>query len=338
MNIVAPRSLRALPLSRAAALVLLILPIASGCRDDQPETIPVLMYHHLAPDPGADVWTVATDEFRRQVADLKAAGYRTILPGDVAKRRAWKFWQPRKPVILTFDDGLLSTRTEAEPILRAAGFRAICYLITGTIADEPAGRQKYRNDDCLVWRDVRTMLDRGTVAFGIHSHSHAPDPARLALEVAECRAIFKRKTGTKTRDFCYPYGVAPDGLRDAVVAAGYRTAVVCGDQMFTNAPAADLFRIPRISVFGGVHAFAVSPSPAPAEDSFCAVVRNDGSPLPARGVLRDPKTGRTWSLPPTSRLDGHAQTWCWTNLSPGVAAAATQIEIWEQNGLFRYSP
>ena len=296
------------------------------------------MYHHLAPDPGADVWTVSTEEFRRQVADLKAAGYRTILPGDVAKRRPWKFWQPRKPVVITFDDGLLSTLTEAEPILRDAGFRAICYLITGNVADAPEERIPYRQDDSLVWGEIRDMLRRGTVAFGIHSHSHSPDTARQALEVRECREIFKRKTGTKTWDFCYPYGNAPDPLRQAVVDAGYRTAVVCGDQMFTNAPAADLFRIPRISVFGGIHRFAVSPISAPAAGTVCAAVRNDGGPLPARGVLRDPETGYSWSLPPVARLDGHAQTWCWTNLPAGQAAAGLQVEIWEQNGLFRYYP
>ena len=322
----------------AAAALAGALAGAAGCGRAAPETVPGLMYHHLAPDPGGDVWTVGTDEFRRQVADLQAAGYRTILPGDLARRRPWKFWQPRKPVVITFDDGLRSTLTDAEPILHAAGFRAICYLITGNVADAPETRVKYRQDDSLIWPEVRDMLARGTFAFGIHSFSHTSDPARQALEVVECRAIFKRQTGQKTRAYCYPYGVAPGLLRDAVAAAGYRTAMICGDQTFTNAPGADFLRIPRVSVFGGTHRFSATPAGAPGPGAFCADVRNDGVGLAARGVLRDLGTGRRWSRPPVARLDGHAQTWCWTNLPAGPAAAGLQVEIWEQNSLFRYYP
>lgn len=296
--------------------------------------IPVLMYHGLAPDPGSDVWTVGTEEFRRQVADLKAAGYRTIVPADLEKRRRWKLWFVRKPVLITFDDGLRSVLTEAEPILREAGYRAVSYLILSAIADSPAERRQYRQDDCLVWPEVRDMLARGTVVFGIHSFSHTSDPARQAQEVAECRAIFRRQTGQKTRAYCYPYGGAPDLLRDAVAAAGYRTAMICDDRVFTNAPDADFLRIPRVSVYGGRHAFRIDPAPGP-DDGCCAEVRNDGVRLPVLGRLRDAQTGRTWDLPREPRLDARPRLWCWTNLPAG---AGRQIEIWEPNGLFRYAP
>ena len=59
---------------RIAAGLLAGLALAGpGACARTPRPIPVLMYHGLAADPGHDVWTVATDEFRRQVADLKAA-------------------------------------------------------------------------------------------------------------------------------------------------------------------------------------------------------------------------------------------------------------------------
>lgn len=328
-----------IPLHRISLGLLLLLFISGiGCRLRPPEAIPVLMYHGIAAEPGDDVWTVSTEEFRRQIADLKAAGYRTLLPNDLAGAYRWKFWLPRKPILITFDDGLLSVKTEAEPILRDAGFQAISYVITGSIADTPAERLKYRSYDCLTWAEVKEMLARGTIAFGIHSHSHAPNPGRLAQEAGECRHLFKRKAGGKTRDFCYPYGSAPDLLRQAVTNGGYRTAMICEDQMFTNAPGADLFRIPRVSVYGGTHQFAVSAGTLAEDGIFCAEVRNDGVPLPVRGVLRDTRSGRTWPLRPTERLGPAPQRWCWTNLPPGLAAASLQIEIQEQNGLFGYFP
>ncbi len=321
-----------------ALLVGVALAGLGACSRGAPRPVPVLMYHHLAPDPGADVWTVATEEFRRQIADLQAAGYRTILPADLAKRRAWKFWQPRKPVVITFDDGLLSTRTEAEPILRAAGFRAICYLITGSVADAPDGRMKYGTYDCLSWEEVRAMQNRGTFVFGIHSHSHAGRPARLALEAAECRRLFKSKTRRTPRDYCYPYGVAPDFLVQAVSNAGYRTAMVCADQLFFPTPSADYFRIPRVSVYGGRHEFAVAPGAQPDSGTFCAEVLNRGVPLPVRGVLRHGETERAILRPPPAPLGPQPQNWCWPLRSPPGDPSSLAVEIWEQNDLFRYVP
>ena len=296
------------------------------------------MYHDIADNPGNDVWSVSTEEFRRQIADLKAAGYRTILPKDISRFYRWKFWLPRKPVLITFDDGLLSVKTKAEPILREAGFQAISYLITGFIADTPAERMNYRSYECLTWEEVQAMVSNGTIAFGIHSHSHAPNPARLALEVGECRHIFKRKTGVRTRDFCYPFGSAPDILRQAVTNGGYWTAMICEDQRFTNSPDADLFRIPRISVYGGAHQFLLSEGSLAENNEYSVFVHNEGVSLPVRGLLRDKTTDRTWPLQPTERLDPTPQRWCWPHLPPDLNPQSLQVEIWEQNGLFRYFP
>lgn len=322
---------------RPAARALLAgaaLAALAACSRPAAEPIPVLMYHHLAPDPGRDVWTVAADEFRRQIADLKAAGYQTVLPGDLREATAL----PPKPIVLTFDDGLLSVLAEAEPVLREAGFRAICYLITGSVADVPADRMQYGTYACLTWEEVRAMQARGTIAFGIHSHSHAGQPDRIAQEAAECRRIFRDKTGVETRDFCYPYGAAPDHLVRAVAQAGYRTAMICEDRLFVPTPGADWLRIPRVSVYGGRHGFAATPPVRAEPGTVAAEVRNAGVPLPVRGILRDAATGRAWPLQPSGRLGPEPQSWRWIGLPPDLDPANLRVEIWEQNGLFRYFP
>ena len=310
------------------------LALLGACSRPPPEPVPVLMYHHLAADPGADVWTVSVAEFRRQIAALKAAGYQTVLPGELRAGGA----RPPKPIVLTFDDGLLSTLTEAEPILRGAGFRAIGYLITGTVAAVPADRMKYGTYDCLTWEEVRAMQARGTFAFGIHSHSHAQQPARLARESTECRRIFLNQTGVEARDFCYPYGRAPEILVAAVSNAGYRTAMVCEDRLFVLLPGADWLRIPRVSIYGGRHGFSATAPVRADAGGVEADVRNAGVPLPVRGILRDGATGRAWPLQPSGRLGPKPQTWRWTDLPSELDPAALQVEIWEHNGLFRYFP
>jgi peptidoglycan/xylan/chitin deacetylase (PgdA/CDA1 family) len=323
-----------------ARLVFLLLLLAAfaGCRPAPVEPIPILMYHHIAPDPGRDVWTLSSAEFQRQITGLRDAGYQTILPGDLARPPRWPRRLPRKPIVITFDDGLHSTLVEAEPVLREAGFQAIVYLITGLVADTPAERRRYRQYDGLTWEEVRAMQTRGTLAFGIHSHSHTGDAARQALEVAECRRIFRDKTGTETRHYCYPYGAAPDLLVQAVRDAGYLTAMVCEDRLFSPGPDADLFRIPRVSVYGGRHDFAVAPRPRATDGSFIAYVQNLGLPLPVLGRLRHVPTGQIWPFTPGERLGYDPQRWQWSDVPSSFDDASLQVEIWEQNGLFRYHP
>lgn len=309
---------------------------AVGCRKvppPAPVAVPVLMYHHVAADPGADVWTVSPEEFRGQMAQLKAAGFTSILPADlVAAGRGKKL--PAKPVLITFDDGLHSVKEVAEPVLRALGFRAVVYLITGFIAETPATRMSYKDYACLTWPEVRELADGNTMVFGIHSHTHSQSPARVAQEVAAARALFQEKTGRAAGDFCYPYGVAPDFLAQAVSNAGYQTAMICEDRVFWAGTGADLFHIPRVSIYGGHHDFQVGAILAATNAVLCASVQNRGVPLPVAAGYRAGNAAGFWQYRPATRLGPQVQNWCWSNVPPGAGL----VEIWEQNLLFRYYP
>lgn len=296
------------------------------------------MYHHVSPNPGDDVWTVSRDEFRRQIAELKAAGFETVRPGDLRRGGRLVSRLPDKPLAITFDDGLLSALTEAEPVLKAAGFHATVYLITGFVGESPSSRLQYRNYDCLSWEEIRAMHSRGTISFGIHSHSHSGDPNRQALEVGECRNILRRNGGMDSSDYCYPYGSAPDLLVRSVSNAGYRTAMVCEDLLFFPSAESDLFRIPRVSVYGGSHNFSVLADPSVSNGSFSATAANHGVPLPVRAVLRHLPSGRSWPLQPSERLGPEPQRWIWAHLPEPMSSNDLSVEIWEQNGLFRYHP
>jgi peptidoglycan/xylan/chitin deacetylase (PgdA/CDA1 family) len=159
-------------------------------------------------------------------------------------------------VVLTFDDGVQNNHTVAEPILRECGMKAICYLILGHIEDTDAERTSYRGHPNLTWEEVREMQKAGTFVFGIHSISHTADPVAQAAEAQPARHVFRAKTGVRTRSYCYPYGGSSQPIYEAVKRKGrYTTAMVCGDSLFVYDARCDLYRIPRISVFGGTHAF-----------------------------------------------------------------------------------
>ena len=105
------------------------------------EGIPILMYHHiLTPKEKADSpfananTTVTTIEFNGQMQYLKDHGYTTISLLDLESYLDKSMNLPGKSIVITFDDGLISTREYAYPVLKKHGFvsRTIHYYRTNT--------------------------------------------------------------------------------------------------------------------------------------------------------------------------------------------------------------
>ena len=76
--------------------------------------LPILMYHRvdrLPPPPGARYLRnyVLPEQFDAQLAALRRWGYETISFDDWLAYRRRERTLPRRPIILTFDDGYRST-------------------------------------------------------------------------------------------------------------------------------------------------------------------------------------------------------------------------------------
>lgn len=305
--------------------------------------VPVLMYHGIADDPGDDMWTVSTAEFRSQMESLRDGGFTSILPRDIARARRGLYLFPRKPVVITFDDGFQSNMTLAEPILLDTGMKAICYLIIGHIADTPETRTTYRGYPNLVWTEVREMMKHGAFSFGIHSISHTSNSKRQAREVHPARHVFHQKTGAKTTSYCYPYGLDADPIYTQVTAKRYTTALVCKNTLFTYTRDADLFRIPRISIHGGRHRFMVR-SCERSEAGLQATIANDGIGLHVFPLLRNRKTGGLLSsdegtvrLGEGGRGSVRESTWTWKHVPGDWNLEDLEIILREPNGLFDFA-
>lgn len=267
-----------------------------------PRDLPVLMYHNVLPDAEAtDVYKVGVSEFERQMNELAAAGYSTVLPSDIYFASRGLRPLPRKPVVITFDDGYLGVAQNAEPVLARHGFRAICYAITARLGGEGDARNSFKSGPLLSTNEAAAMHARGTVVLGSHSQMHIPEPKRLAREIPDSRRELRKTTGAKTRDYSYPHGLfGYPAMYEALRKGKFRTAVVCENTMFHYGSDTNLLAIPRLSVFGGRHAVRlVSADPEKAE----VVLANDGDPLPLQVMVRDRKSGRAWGSEP-KRIGG----------------------------------
>lgn len=182
--------------------------------------IPILTYHYIRQLPGDDDplgqnLSVSPENFARQMAYLKSSGYESMTFDDL---RAGKI--PKKPVIITFDDGYEDAYENAFPALKDNGMRGVFYVITGFV-----GRDLY-----LTWSQINKMSEAGMV-FGSHTVNH-PDltsntitQEKIAQELSLSKKALEDRLDKTINDFCYPSGKATTATVDYVYEAGYKTAV-----------------------------------------------------------------------------------------------------------------
>ncbi len=213
-------------------------------------TLPVLMYHHISPQPG--LVTCSPGNFRSQMAWLAENGWQTLSTAAFAAA-VDNGVIPDKSVLLTFDDGYLDNRVHAQAILQEFGLRATIFVITAWLGNGPARplagqagapalpdhRQAMhaasagRYDDAFLrWSEVEAMRAGGIFDFHSHTHTHTrwdrriADPAArrsaLAADLAQSRAVLSERLGESSSHLCWPQGYFDASYQQIAAAAGFR--------------------------------------------------------------------------------------------------------------------
>jgi len=141
--------------------------------------VPILMYHHFADDDLGHPGMVASGEqFASHLRALRDAGFTTISFNDLAAFVYDGAPLPERPVIITIDDGYLSTYEVAFPILKQYDMNATVFIIGVT-----HGMVYYKDTGhVLRWprfndEQALTMAASGHIFIESHSydmHQHEP--------------------------------------------------------------------------------------------------------------------------------------------------------------------
>ena len=200
--------------------------------------VPVLMYHAVAAEPNdaTRALSVTPEAFAAQMAAIADRGLTPIGTAELAA--AWRSGRPlpRRPVLITFDDGYEGVHRHALPALAKHGFPATLFVSTGWL------RGPYDTggalDAMLDWDQVRELAAAG-VEIGGHSHTHPQldqlGEERLRFELIHCKEIVADQLGTVPGSFAYPYGYSDRRVRRAVRETGYAQALAVGNGLARRA-------------------------------------------------------------------------------------------------------
>jgi len=186
---------------------------------------------------------VPAPEFQEQMRALAGAGFHAV-----TQQQLWRHWQqgtplPVKPVVITFDNGYQSQYSNALPILRKLGWKAVENMQLTGLPPSQGG---------LSEAQIRGLIAAGW-ELDTQGISHADlitlTPSQLRYQVASSRQMIQRRYHVPVNWFCYPSGHYDAAVIEAVKQAGYlgSTTVVPG----WAGPASDPYRLPRLRVLGG---------------------------------------------------------------------------------------
>jgi peptidoglycan/xylan/chitin deacetylase (PgdA/CDA1 family) len=217
------------------------------------------MYHRIVEDKDLinSHWTcVGAKQFRNQLELLDRWGFTPITFEDYRLFQSGELSLPRKPVILTFDDGYLDTYTIAYPLLREFGVKAVVFVF----ADQKVKTNfwdrhlKLPEAPLMNRRQIVEMHEDG-FEIGSHSLIHA-DLTHLSEDqaweqISRSRILLEILLNAPVSAFSYPYGATNEMLKKMATRAGYKIAcsVATGPASFGDDPY-EVRRIPILRTTG----------------------------------------------------------------------------------------
>jgi peptidoglycan/xylan/chitin deacetylase (PgdA/CDA1 family) len=181
--------------------------------------VPVLTYHRVAPLSAAGVPDLKVDpvNFAAELRALHDSGYHTIHQYQLFDALYKGASLPRKPIIISVDDGYVDDVRTILPDLQRWHMVATFFVITGRMT-EPG----------FLTADQIRELDGAGMDVGDHTAHHLDLPmltaAELRAETAGSRKVLDAVLGHPVYYFAYPFGAYNGAVVDAVRSAGFTMA------------------------------------------------------------------------------------------------------------------
>lgn len=276
-----PKQIGTFSKNLVVSLVLLLVTFGqSSAGAEQQHALTVLAYHEVTDRSTALIpdYSVDPTTFVRHVDWLLNNGYNFVSVDQVLAARESGSPLPRRPVLLTFDDGYTSVYEHAWPILRMLGIPAVVAVVTRW-QEEPLsvdfGGKTVPRKLFMSWEQLREMQSSGLVEIASHSHdlhrgilgnpggsmqaaattrlydaarqqyeSESVYRARLDADLRRSAKIIRQRIGKPARVMVWPYGRFNGTAADAAAAAGMRIGLTLDDGAnYANVPAFGLRRI-----------------------------------------------------------------------------------------------
>lgn len=209
----------------------------------------VLMYHNILKSR-TGTYIVSPLSFKEDLLEIKKRGYSFVLPSEVIAYVEGRGALPKKPVMITFDDGRYNNYYYGLPILESTNAKAL-FCIVGAFTEftVTSGDTDNPNYSHITWEELKYLQDTGRVEIGNHTynmHKYKPrfgvgklagetdEEYKKALndDISKLQAKFI-EYGIKSEVFAYPFGKITSTCKSVIKENGLKMALTCSEGVTT---------------------------------------------------------------------------------------------------------
>lgn len=214
--------------------------------------VPILVYHRVLPAPLPEsrhgIW-VEAQRFKQQMKFLASRGFKTISLDMLVSAFKGIGQLPKKPLILTFDDGYQDNYLYAFPILKEYNLIATIFLVSRHIGGSNQWDKTPQEEaiKLLSIEEIKEMAEYG-ISFGAHTLTH-PHLPQLSLEeayqeISQSKKELEEILEQEVTSFSYPYGELSLAIKQMVIEAKFKCACACDTEQIS-----DLYELRRNQIF-----------------------------------------------------------------------------------------
>ena len=136
------------------------------------QKLPIIMYHNISPNAGRQgKYTVSVKEFEGDLKYIKERGFTPILTQQLIDYAKQGKSLPKKPLMITFDDGFESFYAYAFPLLQKYDMCAVMAVV-GQYADTFTKKEDHHlNYSYLTWPMIGELSKSGLVEIQSHTNN-----------------------------------------------------------------------------------------------------------------------------------------------------------------------
>lgn len=217
--------------------------------------IPILMYHQVVEkeisSPHKIFITAA--QFEKHLLFLKKSQFTSLTFGDLYRFKTgilpWSEF-PKKPIILTFDDGYENNLTLALPLLKKYNFKSVIYLLANPHTTNYWDKNSGAPSLPLMSREQRQMISE-FMEVGSHGFDHKKlsemTDKEAYHEICDSKIQLEKEFKKTIYSYAYTYGVRHPMASEFCKKAGYEYAVNTTTGGFHHEE--DPYSLFRVSIF-----------------------------------------------------------------------------------------
>ncbi len=246
-------------------LVLLTGPLSTNVVTDIKDAVklPIFMYHEVKnKKSGKDAITPA--ELEADFKYLNDNHFNTITMAQLIAYVYDNIPLPENPIIITFDDGYLSTYVNVLPLLKQYNIH-IVFSIIGKNADDFTKRPDSNIDySHATWEQINEMVATGLVEVQNHTYNLHANKGRIGCkqckgetlaqyekvmhdDIGMLQDLITQKIGITPTTFTYPYGLSSKYTDMILREMGFKATLSCtyGINQITKEPST-LYGLKRV--------------------------------------------------------------------------------------------